>query len=166
MYLLRSRTFLQKHVYTIFVLLAVWVGIGRSFFGAGGWGVLITLLVWAPVLLVYGFVIGLIAHIRFRRHAYVFSRLTIIVVIVAAALLFLLGMTFVDGGDTDRSIGSAFTRLLGLHSPQDSASLLWQASTVVGQTSYYGSLLALPVLLILVLAEPGGQAATPLKQGQ
>lgn len=109
------RTQLQAWLPLFFLAAAMWVGFGRALFGAGGWLTLITFLMWMPAIFVFGLVVGVITSIRYKKTGYVFSKLVSRLYIALFAALFILGFTLVDGGDTEESVGSLLTKLLGVN---------------------------------------------------
>ncbi|MDT0201617.1 hypothetical protein [Nocardioides sp. AE5] len=124
---------LHRIVYLLHIpltlLLLVWAWFGRAFFGAGGWFFLILPIFAGPVVLVI-----LIAHVVLTLTTPRRPRTFTTAEVAAHATLWsgLLGFGFflVDGGDTDDSIGSAFTQVAG-DSWQDLSAALSLTSTAV-----------------------------------
>ncbi len=95
--------------YSLFAMILVmpfWVAFGRAFFGAGGWGVFFTLPLAVLVVFPYHIIIAVLAFVGNKVKLSKFS-ITILVCYYFFALL--AQLSFVDGGDTQESVGSAFT---------------------------------------------------------
>lgn len=98
------------------IVLPIWIGIGRLLFGAGGWLMLITLFLLTPVLFIWLLVLAIATLARHDvrdNKALPLRDAKIFAVVYGAMVLF--GFFLVDVGDTEDSVGSAFSMLLGHH---------------------------------------------------
>lgn len=96
-----------------FLLAAIWVGVGRIFFGVFGWTAFITLFAFAPIILMYGVALTVVVAVR-QGHAIYRAKGAFMKWLYATlAALFVLGLSMPDAGDTPGSGGSALTVLLG-----------------------------------------------------
>lgn len=145
-----SRQVFQCWLPFMLAIAAIFVGLGRSFVGLGGWGLLATLVMYMPILLVYAVVVGVI--LRRRPAGYLMSVKVQRVFIALLVSLFLLSIFMVDGGDTPESVGSLFTGLLskvgianGIHDSMISLS------SIVGFISYYAAMIFLGVSFGLLM---------------
>lgn len=110
---LRSRSGPRLFTLGATVLLPLWVALGRTLFGVGGWMLFLTLYV-VPVLFAWLLVLTVLTLLRPSvRRGEGLNRGEAVgwAVVIAAALA--LELTLVDGGDTDESQQSVLTRLAG-----------------------------------------------------
>ena len=94
------------------LLVTLWAWIGRLFLGSGGWFMLIFIFTVLPVMLA-ALVVAWILALTMKRRPRLLSpaETTAQLATWAGALGF--GFFIVDFGDTDDSVGSVFSRLLG-----------------------------------------------------
>lgn len=128
------------------LILIVWVWIGRLFAGAGGWFMLMMVFSVVPVLLVALFVttlLGFLTHVRPR----VLTGSQAIAQLLVWAGMLAFGFFIVDFGDTDDSINSVFTRLVGSNDATQSIS--WTIAAVAALVT----VVAWVALLVLQIAQ-------------
>lgn len=95
-------------------ILPVWVGLGRIFFGVGGWLILATLFLLTPVLF---FILAVLSVLTLtRQDVRATSKLTpaeslLWIGVIVSSILF--ELTLIDGGDTQESVNSVLTKVAG-----------------------------------------------------
>jgi cell division protein FtsW (lipid II flippase) len=148
-----------------FVLAAAWVGVGRLVFGVFGWMAFITLFMFAPIVVVYGLVLTIIASIRQRTYRYRRRGPFVLWLTATLIALFCVGFFMPDGGDTPESIGSALSVVL----LDRTNSAYIGVSSVLAMWSIFAVIFTSIVTFVLAFAErpkkhDGAAVATPLKQ--
>lgn len=96
----------------ITLALLMWIWVGRIFFGAGGWFLLVIPLMAGPFIAVALLVVEIVTLTTRRRPGEFTTGQTISHVVLWAAM-FGIGLCLVDFGDTEESAASAFTQLVG-----------------------------------------------------
>ena len=155
--MISQRNFAFYATIPVNVLLIIWVWIGRAFFGAGGWWILLFLFTVVPVLAVALTVTTILAFTQ--RQPKATGRLTIgqfWCLIGVWASMFLFGFFVVDFGDTKESERSAFTLFTGRAGLEASnaLSVIFFFVTIVG---YFG-------LLVLLITGQQGRRERKLQQ--
>lgn len=101
---LRTTTYFG--LFPMIILMPVWFAFGRSFFGASGWGVFITLPLALIIILPYHIVIAVLAFLGKKVN---FSKHSLNLLLSYYFFAIFSQLSFVDGGDTPESVGSALT---------------------------------------------------------
>ena len=133
------------------VVMILWVWIGRAFFGAGGWWILLFIFTVVPVLAVALTVTTILAFTQ--RQPASAGRLTISqfwCLIGLWASLFLFGFFVVDFGDTKESERSAFTLFTG-RAGLDASNVLSVIFIFLSLAFYIG------LLALLIIGQQGRQ---------
>lgn len=138
---------LQLLLPLLLLIVATWIAIGRLFLGSGGWLIILTVLLAGPLMIAYIIAIWIILLVRYRRSAYVFSKLMKASIYILLVSGFILGLTIVDGGDTSSSVSSGLLSLLGLNGVENQGSIWWAVNSLL----YFFSFIAASTSAILVL---------------
>lgn len=111
------------------LLLVIWVWIGRLLFGSGGWVMVVMVVTVLPVLLIALLVTTILGFSAHRRpRSLTASQAAAQLVMWAGMLVF--GFFIVDFGDTDESISSVFSRLVG--NGDSAQSISWIVAGISG----------------------------------
>lgn len=110
--------YLQRHSILILQILAfvlpLWLTIGRSFFGSGGWMTLIYIFTVAPFLFVFLFILSVLLIKRYDvRLTKLVSPADVVLLLGVYVSTFLHGFFLVDGGDTQESVNSVASKYFG-----------------------------------------------------
>lgn len=93
-------------------LVPIWVLLGRSIFGVGGWGQIGMTFTLVPAFFVYHVVL-LAVFLSLSRKPVFIQKSTAKLLAAYYSLHVLYQFTFVDGGDTPESVKSVFTVFFG-----------------------------------------------------
>ena len=127
-------------------ILPLWLVLGRALFGSYGWGTIIYFFTVAPILLVSLLILGFLVKVnktpdgRGYLSIYDSSLLTALYTAV-----FLHGFFIVDGGDTEESLNSVATKILG--------KSFQGTSEALGAFFFYIAALILTITFIVFLYE-------------
>ena len=102
-----ARPSLDRFIPLYYLVMAVWVGIGRTVFGSSGWTGLVTVFVYAPIILIFGMIVTAILSKRYKKSGYILSEFQRLIVIFHILSMFVYGLTVVDGADTADSASAA-----------------------------------------------------------
>lgn len=133
------------------IVMALWVGFGRFFFGAGGWLVFVTFFVIAPVVVLFGIVIALIEGIRWYKNDRAHIALPWKAIYATLASLFIFGFVVVDFGDVPESVASAFMVVIGARGEN---SLAVVSSILAVVSLAIAALLAVYTLYLIIKRKP------------
>lgn len=96
------------------ILAPLWVGLGRGLFGVGGWGFVITLFIFAPIIFAIQLIMLLLNFSAERlNQPKMVSRASLYAMSAYYAAVFLWGLAIVDAGDVAGSSASLLTKLFG-----------------------------------------------------
>ncbi len=144
---------LQKLMVLWFIGAAFMLTLGRSFLGSGGWMTILYIFTVAPFLSFYGLFVSAIVYVRWKKTGYVFSRW-----MKAALGIFLVAtgvhsVTLVDGGDTNESINSVLTNVMGVNGQNGMDSPLMNLSNSLANVSKVVIVVTLVAMLLLAFLD-------------
>lgn len=140
-----------------FLLAALWVGMGRILFGVFGWMAFITLFFMAPIVVVYGIILAIVAAVRQQHHMYRQRgpfKLWLLITLVA---LFCVGFFMPDAGDTKDSGASALSVLL---MDRTSPDLIGLSGVLAGWAVFF-AVVAAVVTMVMAVAERSKPSKKP-----
>lgn len=127
-------------------IMPLWLIIGRAMFGSFGWGTIIYFFTVAPILLISLLILGFL--VKTRKAADGKSYLGLVdssLLTMLYATVFLHGFFLVDGGDTEESLNSVATKILG--------KSFQSTSEALGEIFYYLAALLLAITFIVFIFE-------------
>lgn len=95
-------------IFPAVLIVPAFFGMGRGLFGAGGWGIIVT--VPLAVLFVFPYQLLLMILALFGTRGYLLKR-TSLALFAYYSLIIITQLTFFDAGDTEESMGSVMTRI-------------------------------------------------------
>jgi hypothetical protein len=150
----KLRRFIRISLVPMIFVLPLWITIGRSLFGVGGWDVLFTFFIVAPILLISMLVIGLLISGRSDVKASgLVSPLDARLLTALYLSIFIFGFFLVGGGDTEESVKSVATQLLG--------GQFLDASQSISEWSLWLASALLPACVVVASVERFRAPATP-----
>jgi hypothetical protein len=143
------------------LLVPAWLIVGRGLLGSVGWISLILLITVVPVLLVVTTVQTVLVMVRKDvRSSHMVSALDAKLAVVYYVTMFLFGLFLVDGGDTEDSVASVASRLLG-RGFVEASSVLAAALGILAIAALLGGLVCAIIELVRAkgrTVEPGNPA--------
>jgi hypothetical protein len=137
MLMLKLRHYIKISIFPMSVLLPLWLTFGRGLLGSGGWGMLIYLFIYAPVLLLLLLLIGMFINSRPEvKTTGMVSDMEAVLLLALYLSVFLHGFFVVDGGDTQDSINSVAMSVFG--------------KSFQGQSEYYSGIFLSSAMVLLI----------------
>jgi len=146
-----ERPIVQKYLFFLLFLAGFWLSLGRAFFDTGGWLVLITLFMYAPVILIYSIIVSVVANFKYGRSGYIFDPMTKLVAVGLLVSMFVFGLSIVDGGDTRESGKSVLTNMFGINLANGENSPIMALSETLTELSFWAVIVLGLVLFVLVI---------------
>lgn len=106
------------------IVLPFWLIFVRGLLGVAGWGTVMAVLLLAPILFIFQlisyYLLTTREEVRSTRQLGSIDSISMTLLYIS---VFLFGFFFVDGGDTQSSVGSVATKIFGIKFENDSSSL-------------------------------------------
>ncbi len=127
------RRAMYRFIFISACIVPIWIGIGRGFWGIGGWGYIGTVLWYAPVLIVFHilYIIFVAGNIESKKLKLLSMRTSLILLTyLVAGIIF--EISLVDGGDEDYfSVLSKVTNL-EINNDVSGAICIWSFALTIG----------------------------------